>query len=102
MLSRGIYRSLLIRSSRYKAVSLPASFSGLKTATAKSGDIHFLVNGQSFANGTAYNEKLAAKPLSSARIYDSIYVRRWDTWLTPIFLSTQEMTSSHKISRTVV
>lgn len=41
--------------------------------------------GQSYGNGTAYNEQLAAKPMSTARIYDSIYVRHWDTWLTTTF-----------------
>ncbi|CAL5875206.1 uncharacterized protein PFLUO_LOCUS9510 [Penicillium psychrofluorescens] len=71
--------------SRYKAASLPSSFSGLKTAVAESGDIHFLVHGQSHSNGTPYNEKLVTTSLSSARIYDSIYVRHWDTWLTPTF-----------------
>lgn len=59
--------------------------SGLKTAIAESGDINFLVYGQSYGNGTAYNKELAAKPLSTARIYDSIYVRHWDTWLTTTF-----------------
>jgi len=77
-----IYDTVNISFSRYKAASLPASFSGLKTAIAKSGDINFLVYGQSYGNGSAYNEKLATKPLSTARIYDSIYVRHWDTWLT--------------------
>jgi hypothetical protein len=43
------------------------------------------VYAQSYANGTAYNEELAATPLSTARIYDSIYVRHWDTWLTTTF-----------------
>ena len=71
--------------SRYKAASLPASLSGLKTAITESGDINFLVYGQSYGNGTAYNKELAAKPLSTARIYDSIYARHWDTWLTTTF-----------------
>jgi Tol biopolymer transport system component len=44
-----------------------------------------LVYGESWANGTAYNEELVATPLSSARIYDSIYVRHWDYWLTTRF-----------------
>ncbi|KAJ5855500.1 uncharacterized protein N7529_009444 [Penicillium soppii] len=61
--------------SAYKAASLPAPLSGLKTAITKSGDINFLVYGESYANGTAYNEELAVTPLSSARIYDSIYVQ---------------------------
>ena len=71
--------------SGYKVASLPAAFSGLKTAITKSGDIHFLVYGSSYANGTAYNEQSAATSLSTARIYDSIYVRHWDTWLTITF-----------------
>lgn len=71
--------------SGYKAASLPASFSGLKTARTHSGDIHYVVNGKSYPNGTAYNEKLAATPLSTARIYDSIYVRHWDYWLSTTF-----------------
>ncbi|CAG8389614.1 unnamed protein product [Penicillium salamii] len=71
--------------SAYKAASLPAPLSGLKTAITKSGDINFLVYGESYANGTAYNENLAATPLSSARIYDSIYTRHWDYWLTTRF-----------------
>ncbi|KAJ5787987.1 Dipeptidyl-peptidase 5 [Penicillium paradoxum] len=71
--------------SAYKAASLPAPLGGLKTAITKSGDINFLVYGESWANGTAYNEQLASTPLSTARIYDSIYVRHWDTWLTTRF-----------------
>nr|AAB67282.1 secreted dipeptidyl peptidase [Aspergillus fumigatus] len=69
----------------YKAASLPASFSGLKAAKTKSGDIRFVAYGQSYPNGTAYNEELATAPLSSARIYDSIYVRHWDYWLSTTF-----------------
>lgn len=33
--------------------------------------------------GTAYNEDLAEAPASTARIYTDIYVRHWDTYLTP-------------------
>ncbi|KAJ5702364.1 hypothetical protein N7488_009912 [Penicillium malachiteum] len=69
--------------SRYKAASLPASFSGLKVAVRASGDVKFVLYCQSHHNGTAYNEKLITKPLSSSRIYDNIYVRHWDKWLTP-------------------
>ncbi|KAH8159123.1 hypothetical protein CIB48_g9130 [Xylaria polymorpha] len=63
--------------------SLPAPYSGLKAVQTKSGDIRFLVYTQAYPNGTAYNENLAETPASSARLYDSIYVRHWDTWLTP-------------------
>lgn len=47
------------------------------------GSINFLMNGQRYPNGTVYNGALAETPLSTARIYDSIYVRHWDRWLTP-------------------
>ncbi|KAL6230851.1 putative dipeptidyl-peptidase 5 [Aspergillus navahoensis] len=71
--------------SGYKAASLPASFSGLKAVTTESGDINFVAYAQSYRNGTAYNAELAATFLSSARIYDSIYVRHWDTYLSTTF-----------------
>ena len=41
--------------------------------------------GQSTADGKLFNPEQAEKPLSSARIYDSIFVRHWDYWLTPEF-----------------
>ncbi|KAL4879232.1 putative dipeptidyl-peptidase 5 [Aspergillus karnatakaensis] len=70
--------------SGYKAASLNAPLSGLKAVTTESGDINFLAYGQSYPNGTAYNAELAVTPLSTARIYDSIYVRHWDSYLTTI------------------
>ncbi|KAI0012478.1 alpha/beta-hydrolase [Xylariaceae sp. FL0662B] len=63
--------------------SLPAPYSGLKAAQTASGDIHFLVYAKAYPNGTAYNEELANTSASSARIYTSIYVRHWDTYITP-------------------
>ena len=63
--------------------SLPAPFSGLKAVATSSGDIHFLLSSLAYPNGTAYNEDLAETPASTARIYQDIYVRHWDTYLTP-------------------
>ncbi|KAG6986433.1 hypothetical protein G7Y79_00087g101120 [Physcia stellaris] len=63
--------------------SLPAPFTGLKAVSTPSGAIHFLVNAKAYSNGTAYNEDLAEAPASTARIYKDIYVRHWDTYLTP-------------------
>ncbi len=57
--------------------SLPAPYSGLKAAQTPDGDIRFLVYAKAYPNGTAYNEALASTPASSARIYNSIYVRHW-------------------------
>ncbi|KXT10885.1 hypothetical protein AC579_9854 [Pseudocercospora musae] len=63
--------------------SLPAPYSGLKAARTPAGDINFLFYALAYANnGSAYNEKLATKPHHTGMLYDSIYVRHWDTWLT--------------------
>lgn len=45
--------------------------------------MNFVVYGDSTPDGEPYNPDQAPTPLSSARIYDSIYVRHWDYWLTP-------------------
>ncbi|KAI4096328.1 MAG: hypothetical protein LQ344_001154 [Seirophora lacunosa] len=63
--------------------SLPAPFAGLKAVATRAGDIHFLVYAQAYPNGTAYNAELAETPASTARIYTDIYIRHWDTYLTP-------------------
>jgi hypothetical protein len=55
--------------------SLPAPYAGLKAAQAANGDIHFLMYCRAYENGTALNEELVEEPLSTARIYTSIYVR---------------------------
>lgn len=63
--------------------SLPAPYSGLKAVQTASGDVNFLVSCLAYANnGSAYNSELAPTPVNTGRLYDSIYVRHWDTWLT--------------------
>ncbi|WEW55936.1 Dipeptidyl-peptidase 5 [Emydomyces testavorans] len=69
----------------YKAAALSGPLSGLKAVVAKNGDIKFVTYGQSTADGKLYNPETAQKRLSTARIYDSIYVRHWDYWLTTEF-----------------
>ncbi|KIW87773.1 uncharacterized protein Z519_11747 [Cladophialophora bantiana CBS 173.52] len=66
----------------YLVASLPAPYSGLKAVATPSGDVNFVLNCLAWPNGTAYNEALVEEPLSTARIYSSIYVRHWDTWLS--------------------
>ncbi|EHY59605.1 Dipeptidyl-peptidase 5 [Exophiala dermatitidis] len=66
----------------YLIASLPTPYSGLKAVVTPSGDVNFLLNSLAWPNGTAYNEALSEQPLSTARLYDSIYVRHWDTWLS--------------------
>ncbi|KAJ4301372.1 Dipeptidyl-peptidase 5 [Kalmusia sp. IMI 367209] len=62
--------------------SLDAPFSGLKVANTSSGDLRFLVNSLAYPNGTAYNEELAPPARHTGRLYNDIYARHWDTWLT--------------------
>ncbi|KAF2688153.1 alpha/beta-hydrolase [Lentithecium fluviatile CBS 122367] len=62
--------------------SLDAPYSGLKVANTSSGNLNFLVNSLAYANGTAFNPKSAPTPRTTARFYDNIYARHWDTWLT--------------------
>ncbi|GAB7364762.1 hypothetical protein MBLNU230_g5560t1 [Neophaeotheca triangularis] len=62
---------------------LPAPYSGMKATMTESGDINFLMNCLAYANnGSAYNEELATKPWTTGRLYDNIYVRHWDQYLT--------------------
>ncbi|EEQ28807.1 Dipeptidyl-peptidase 5 [Microsporum canis] len=64
----------------YKAGSIPGAFQGFKLA--KSGDkINFVGYGQSTTKGDLYNEAAIEKPVSSARIYDSLFVRHWDAYV---------------------
>lgn len=57
--------------------SLPAPYSGLKAVQSEDGDIRFLLSCQAHSDGSAYNPTLEpANPYAStARIYDSTYVR---------------------------
>ncbi|KAI0196633.1 dipeptidyl-peptidase-like protein V precursor [Xylaria flabelliformis] len=65
------------------AASLEAPFQGLKAVQTKSGDINFVVNALAkWEDGSAYNPELAVAPLTSGAIYDSNYIRHWDTYIT--------------------
>lgn len=68
---------------RTQVASLAAPFSGLKASTTSTGGINFVVNAKAYANnGSAYNEELASTPASSGRLYDNIWVRHWDAYVT--------------------
>ncbi|EEH21652.1 hypothetical protein PABG_03868 [Paracoccidioides brasiliensis Pb03] len=69
----------------HKVASFGGRLQGLKAVITKHGDINFLLYGQSTSDGKLYNPTLAPKQLSSARIYDSLWPRHWDTWLTTEF-----------------
>ncbi|KAF2866266.1 Alpha/Beta hydrolase protein [Massariosphaeria phaeospora] len=62
--------------------SLDAPFSGLKVAKTSSGNLHFLVNSLAYQNGTAFNPELVPTPPHTGRLYENVYTRHWDKWLT--------------------
>jgi len=62
--------------------SLEAPYSGFKAVRDTSGDISLIMNCLAYKNGTAYNQASAGTPDTTGMLYDSIYVRHWDTWLT--------------------
>lgn len=62
--------------------SLGAAFSGLKAALTPSGNINFVANALTYKNGSVYNEELATTSKSTARLYDNIYVRHFDVYIS--------------------
>lgn len=73
-------------SSATLVATLPAPFAGLKAVQASCGNIQFLLYCRANTDGSAYNPVTAVDPASvggsSARMYDTSYVRIWDHWLT--------------------
>lgn len=68
---------------RTQVASLDAPFSGLKASKTPSGGINFVVNAKAYANnGSAYNEELVSTPASTGMLYDSVWVRHWDSAVT--------------------
>ncbi|KAI5782347.1 Alpha/Beta hydrolase protein [Peziza echinospora] len=69
--------------SKYKAASFPAAVSNLKTKSNNdtSRSINFVVTASAFPNGTIYNPETAPKKYSSGRVYTSLFVRHWDTYI---------------------
>ena len=59
---------------------IPAPAQALKLKDLENGEIAFAVVALADTHGGLYNEKTAPKPASSARIYDDLRVREWDTY----------------------
>ncbi|KAL2369803.1 dipeptidyl-peptidase 5 [Blastomyces gilchristii SLH14081] len=85
---------------RRKVASFNGPLQGFKAVKTRSGDIKFVAYGQSTSDGKLYNKEQAEKRLSSARIYDSLYPRHWDYWLTTefnaVFSGTLERRRGHE------
>lgn len=85
-----------------QVASLDAPYSGLKVAKTSTGDLHFLVNTLAYPNGSAYNPESAATARHTGRLYDNIYPRHWDSWLTKeryaVFAGSLLANSSHSLA----
>ena len=66
----------------YKALTVPGPVDVLKVRLVDS-IIHYVFAATAYPNGTIYNPHKVKKPLASGLVYDSLYVRHWDTYITP-------------------
>lgn len=67
----------------YTAGTVPGPVSDLKVTVIEPGKIGFAVTGKANPDGSLYNPHDAKKPLSSGRLYTSLFVRHWDSWVEP-------------------
>ncbi|KAL2060306.1 hypothetical protein VTL71DRAFT_9701 [Oculimacula yallundae] len=84
------------------AGSIPGPVSGLKLVSTGNGTWGYVFTGSAAKNGTIYNSALAEKPRSTGMLYTKIFVRHWDTYVTPYKNSVWYGTlSSHKSNGTI-
>lgn len=62
--------------------TIDAGISNVKTAKLASGNIAFVVSALATPQGKLANPETEKKPLSSAKIYTSLFTRHWDCWIT--------------------
>ncbi|KAF8477003.1 Alpha/Beta hydrolase protein [Kalaharituber pfeilii] len=67
--------------SKYKAAMFPGSVSGFQSRQHEDGSVKFVVTASAYSNGTMYNSATAPKKYTSGRVYTSLFVRHWDTYI---------------------
>ncbi|KAF2836397.1 dipeptidyl-peptidase-like protein V precursor [Patellaria atrata CBS 101060] len=67
----------------YTAGTVNASISNIKLKTLESGAIAIAFSALAKPDGSLYNEEIAPKYRSTGKLYKEIFVRHWDTWITP-------------------
>ncbi|KAH8676522.1 Alpha/Beta hydrolase protein [Tricladium varicosporioides] len=65
------------------AGSIPGAIDGVKVVELGNGNFGVAFIGTVNPDGTFYNSTAGETPLSSGRMYTRIFVRHWDTYLTP-------------------
>ncbi|KAJ4345656.1 uncharacterized protein N0V89_011790 [Didymosphaeria variabile] len=76
----------------YDAGTIKGSVGNVKLVSLDDGAYGIAVTGKATPSGDLYNEKEDKKPQTSGRLYNSLFVRHWDHWVTDnrnaIFLAT--------------
>ncbi|KIW32945.1 uncharacterized protein PV07_04455 [Cladophialophora immunda] len=66
----------------YTAGTISGPVSSLKLYVIEPGKVAVAVAGQANPDGSLHNPKDVPKSHTSARVYDSLFVRHWDSWIT--------------------
>lgn len=67
----------------YTAGTVPGPVSDLKLTVIEPGKLGFAVVGKANPDGSLYNPHDAQQPLSTGRLYTSLFVRHWDAYIDP-------------------
>ncbi|KAA8642264.1 hypothetical protein EYZ11_006660 [Aspergillus tanneri] len=65
----------------YTAGTVPGPVSDLKVTTVEPGKIGFAVTGKANPDGSLFNPHDAKKPFSTGKLYTSLFVRHWDSYI---------------------
>lgn len=66
----------------YEAGSIKAPISDVKVKRLSTGVVAFACSGLANPDGKLCNPKTEEKPRSTAKVYESLFVRHWDAWGT--------------------
>lgn len=67
----------------YTAGTVPGPISDLKVVSLEPGKVGFAVTGKANTDGSLYNPHDAKKPHTTGKLYTSLFVRHWDSYVEP-------------------
>ncbi|CAG8027630.1 unnamed protein product [Penicillium salamii] len=67
----------------YTAGTVPGPVSDLKVTVIEPGKVGFAVTGKANTDGSLYNPHDAKKPYTTGKLYTSLFVRHWDSYVEP-------------------
>ncbi|KAJ5463640.1 HelicaseC-terminal [Penicillium sp. IBT 31633x] len=67
----------------YTAGTVPGPVSDLKVVVLEPGKVGFAVTGKANTDGSLYNPHDAKKPHTTGKLYTSLFVRHWDSYVEP-------------------